>query len=95
MDYFKTRDLPTAALQLASDGIEFHGIEGSNPRNLYFLFTPRKKAEELALSFLAGKAKVNARLYADSFRRAKDIIFETERRQTTSTGLVSYANSSR
>ncbi len=78
--FFKTRDLPTAALLLTSKEIEFKGLEGDNQRSKYFVFSPTKKAEKMALDFAAGRIEINARLYADSLRHAKDVLFETERR---------------
>lgn len=81
MNYYHTRDLPTAALLIASPEIQFHGLEGDNPRSLYFLFSPQRKAERIAMEFVAGKVTINARLYADSLRRSKDVLFENERKE--------------
>ncbi len=79
MSYFQTRDLPTAALLFTCPEIQFHGLSGENPRSLYFLFTPQKRAERLAMDFVAGRVTINARLYADSLRHTKDVLFEAER----------------
>lgn len=88
MNFFRTRDLPTAALLFSFPDIQFLGLEGDNPRSLYFLFGPHKKAERLALNFVAGRVSVNARVYADAFRRSKDVLFEAERNnQRPSSGV--------
>lgn len=41
----------------------------------FIYFLNREKCESLAQDFWNGKAKVSARSYADSLRRAKDLIF--------------------
>jgi len=83
---FATADLPTAALLLATTTIKFYGLDGSQPRRVSFLFAPKKRAEQIALDFQAGQSMINARAYADSMRRAKDIIFEAERSCRTQKG---------
>lgn len=80
MSQFKTRDLPTAALLFTFKEIQFLGLEGENPRSLYFLFSPKKKAEQIAMNFIAGKVTTNALLFADSLRHSKDVLFGAERR---------------
>lgn len=78
-DCFRTRDLSTAALELATDGIHFEGLESFDQRSKYFLFSPKLKAERLAMDFIAGRVTINARLYADAMKRAKDVLFDSER----------------
>ncbi len=76
---FKTRDLATAALLLSSEEVQFQGLEPHYNRSKYFLFSPKAKAERIAIDFVAGRVVINARTYADSFKRSKDVLFEAGR----------------
>jgi len=75
---YRTTDLSTAAFLLISEA-SFKGLEARDHRSKWFLFHPRKRCEKLVADFISGKARVRARDYADSMRRAKDIIFSAER----------------
>jgi len=72
---FQTSDLPTAAFLLSSPTIAFKGIVSKNTKTKLFLFEPEQNARKIAFEFINGKAMVNARLFSDSMRIAKDLVF--------------------
>jgi len=75
---YRTTDYMTAAFLLLQ-GARFLGLERRSEKSKWFLFTPQRKCEKLVVEYVSGKARVQARLFADSIRRVKDIIFQAER----------------
>ena len=75
---YRTTDYMTAAFLLLQ-GARFLGLERRSEKSKWFLFTLRRRCEKLVVEYVSGKARVQARLFADSIRRVKDIIFQAER----------------
>ena len=76
---YRNANVSEVAYLLTEPKIRFLGLEPKNDRTYYFCFTPLLLCERMVLSFISGNALVSARVYADSMRRAKDIIFSHER----------------
>lgn len=77
-DLYRTTDLATAGW-LLTQKLNFSGLQPKDGRSYWFMFSPAKKAEVFANIFTSGNAIGNIRDYADSLRRAKDLVFEYER----------------
>jgi hypothetical protein len=78
-DDYLTPDLPTACFLLTQPAVQFKGFVEKDAKSKYFLFTPRQRAEELVLKFIAGNARVDARRLLDAYRRAKDLLYADQR----------------
>lgn len=72
---FKTRDLSLAAFLFTSSELSLSGTE-KEEREVYFLFTPPDKAEELTRLYWANRAPaIQPRQLFQSLRSLKDLIF--------------------
>lgn len=73
--YYKTRDLYLAAYLISTGEVTLSSAEKED-REVYFLFTLRERAEELARLYWADQAPtVQPRTLFQSLRSMKDLIF--------------------
>lgn len=74
-NYYKTRDLGLASFLLTTGKLTLRGTQREG-REVFFLFTPIEKAEELVQLYWSDKApSVQPRHLFQSQRSLKDLIF--------------------
>lgn len=73
-EIYKTRDLYAAAFIYAQLSGSFVGLEPDG-RDFLFVFRDEQVCEQLANSYYAQRANVNAKNYADAIRTMKDLVF--------------------
>lgn len=74
-DCYSTRDLSIAAFLLATNIVTLSSTK-KKEKEIYFLFAPREKAEELAQLYWSDKApSIQPRQLFQSLRSLKDLIF--------------------
>lgn len=76
MDTYKTKDIFEAAY-IYSQGITLSTLEPDN-HYFWFIFQNKEKCEELSQSYWQQKATGNIKLFVNSLKTLKDLVFSKD-----------------
>lgn len=81
-DYFETKDKQIAPYLLTRPEIEYHGVR-TYGQSVYFLFSPKEKAQELAYRFMSRQADlVEPKNLLEAVETYRDVIFEMKEKRS-------------
>lgn len=72
---FKTKNLNLAAFLVIADKVKLIGIDKTNPKEFWFVFTPLDLCEELETTYWTDRATVNPKRLFYAFNELRDRIF--------------------
>lgn len=80
-DFFETKDKQITPYLFTQPEIQYHGVR-TYGQSIYFLFSPKEKAQELANLFLSRKANpVEPKNLLEAVETYRDVIFEMKEKR--------------